>query len=298
MRTLGWTAVAFAGAAALLLAIGWFAFFGTSFGAVSSIDSNSMSHADEPMAGVFDPGEWRRAVPVDDREEVVTFYEGQQTGHRVGEDAGDVIVYRPVGEDAPSRVPGFPGEPGQEGTLVEHRAIAWVVYNESADAYDVPELGIHGQRELVLPGVGTYDRQEEAYVHRNLTVVLDPDAAGRHDGFLTKGDHNQGADQDARGGLQGIGQLQLVTVDRIEGKVVGHVDTHWITAMQIGVPIVSLAVAGGVYAVRRGHLDAVLPDTGSQTESCQACGTHLESDVDFCPSCGATRDDDADPEPG
>ena len=71
------TGLVVAGLAALVAAVTWFALFGASIGAVSSIDSNSMSHAPEEQGGVLDPGEWRRLDPIDDRDDVQTFYEAR-----------------------------------------------------------------------------------------------------------------------------------------------------------------------------------------------------------------------------
>lgn len=288
MRGLTYTGLVVAVLATLAIALAWFS-LPASFGAVSSVESNSMSHGPEDREGVLDPGEWRRLVPVADRGEVVTFYEGRERGHAVGEDHGDVIAYRPAGTEPGSTTPRvFPG-PGQDGPLtIEHRAIAWVRYNASADAYDVPELGIEAARNLTLPGVGTYDPQQEAYVHRDLNVSLDPDRAGRHDGFLTKGDHNRHADQDARASLASVGSVELVPAERIEGKVAGHVDAGTILAFQIGVPVAALAVAGGVYAWRRGHLDPLLPQV-EEDDGCPACGRSVDGDEPFCPSCGEPR---------
>lgn len=291
MRGLTLTGIVVAIVTTLVVAIAWFTLLGPSFGAVSSIDSNSMSHGPEDMEGVLDPGEWRRLEPIDGPEDLVTFYEGREQGHRVGEDYGDVVAYRPNGTEPASTVPRiFPGMDDDGATMIEHRVLAWVTYNASADAYDVPELGIQANRSFQLPGVGSYDPQTETYVHRDLEVRLDPEEAGRHDGYLTKGDHNPAVDQDTRTDLASTGSVELVPHDRIEGKLAAHVDSGTILAFQLGVPIVALLSAGGVYAWRRGHLDAVLPDIERGEEGdCSACGHPMDAGTAFCPSCGERR---------
>lgn len=247
-----------------------------------------MSHAATDRSGVLDPGEWIRLEPVDARSQVRSFYEAREEGYRVGSDFGDVISYLPSGSSSSGSPgsPGFPLSDEQADVRIVHRAIAWVEYNETADAYDVPRLGIHGERSITLSGVGSYDRAEDRYVHRSFTVQLLPNRSGRHDGFLTKGDHNAHLDQHATGGLEGIGHVELVTVERMEGKVVGHVDGRWIRAVQIGVPIAALAVAGGVYLWRRGRLDDV---ASKDVEACDECGRAFEGDEAFCVACGAQR---------
>lgn len=287
MRGLTLTGLVVAVVTTLVLAIAWFSLAGTPIGAVSSIESNSMSHGPDDMEGVLDPGEWRRLEGVDERGAVITFYEAREVDHRVGQEHGDVIAYRPNGTEAPSspspRI--FPWG-GDEGPLtIEHRALAWVEYNASAEAYDVPELGIEAQRSFTLPDVGTYDRASQTYVHRPLNVTLDPETAGRHDGFLTKGDFNPRADQDASTTLASAGHVELVPPERIEGKVDGHVDSSTIVAFQIGVPIAALLVAGGVYAWRRGHLAPLLPDAREEAR-CPACGAPRRGEESFCHSCG------------
>lgn len=291
MQNLGRRAILIALVAAVGLAGAWFALFGASWGAVSSIESNSMSHAEEDMDDVLDPGEWRRLEDVSQRGQVVSFYEARDSGHRVGEDFGDVIAFRPVGvEDGSSGVPIFPGMGGDDVLRIEHRAIAWVVYNETADAYDVPELDILAQRAIQLPDVGRWDPRQEAYVHEMLTVRLDPDKAGRHDGFLTKGDFNPSADQDADTRLRETGSVALVSVDRVDGRVAAHVDSDTILALQIGIPIASLGLAGMVYAWRRGHLDRFLP-SGETHDQCPSCGAEWMGGQAFCHSCGHERVD-------
>lgn len=278
------TGLVVAGLAALVAAVTWFALFGASIGAVSSIDSNSMSHAPEEQAGVLDPGEWRRLDPIDDRDDVQTFYEAKTSGHTVGGDHGDVLAYRPEGVSSSSPTPRILPWPGEDRLAIEHRPIAWVVYNETADAYDVPLLGVEGDRTFTLPAVGVYDPQDDAYVHEDVAVTLDPRTAGRHDGFLTKGDFNPKADQDRATRLDEAGHVQLVTPDRVDGKVADHVDSHAILQLQIGVPIAAALVAAGTYVWRRGHVDPPLPIAG--TDRCGACGDPVDETTPFCPSCG------------
>lgn len=291
MKGLTRTGLVVAVLATLVAAIAWFSLFGASIGAVSSIESNSMSHAEEDREGVLDPGEWRRLDPIEAREDVLTFYEARAGDHRVGGDHGDVIAYRPEGAQATSPTPRLLPWPGDGPLTIEHRAIAWVTYNATVDAYDVPELGIESSRNLTLPDVGRYDPRRAAYVHEDLTVRLDPAKAGRHDGFLTKGDHNPTVDQDEAIRLGEAGSVGLVPVERVEGKVADHVDSDTILALQLGVPLAAAVLAGGVYAARRGHLEPLVPDRDDE-EACPGCGHPLEDEeADFCPRCGQAPGD-------
>lgn len=262
-------------AAAVALAVGWQVSAGFAQSVISSTGSNSMSHAEEPLPGVLDPGEWRRLGPVDDRSDVTTFLEGRETGHRVGADFGDVVTYRPVHRGQPV-----------EGKLVNHRALAWVVYNGTADAYNVPALGIEGETSFVVPGVGRWDPRADRYVRGDLPVRLDPDLHGRHDGVLTKGDHNPGTDQSTTRGLQGIGTVELVEPERIHGRVVAHTDTTTIQLMQLGVPIGALVAAVGLLAARRHWRSGLARRMGR----CPRCAAERAAEGDFCRRCGESLD--------
>lgn len=94
---------------------------------LATITSDSMAHGEgESAAGTLDPGDVVAVQGVSARSDVITYLEGRATGYRTYGDFGDVIVF-----DAP-------GEPA--GSTYVHRSMAFVEWNASANAYDVPDL--------------------------------------------------------------------------------------------------------------------------------------------------------------
>lgn len=262
-----WAAVALG---LLLLLAAWYAGFARPSLGVA-ITSRSMSHADQDLPGVLDPGERITLDRVDGPHDLLTYHAGKDAGHRVGDDWGDVIAFQ-------GRVA---GESIRQGIV--HRAMAWVTYNATADAYDIPDLGIFGARAFVFPEVGTWDPARGAYVHEPMGVVLDPDLAGRHDGLLTKGDHNNVFDQDARA-LGDLGHLELVEIQHVNGKVVGFTETErtfllfWIAAGG------SVLLAAAFLLLRKPGA-RLLQKTGA----CPGCGATMAPDATFCEACGRDR---------
>lgn len=230
--------------------------------------SRSMSHADENLPGIIDPGETVSYAGATRRADVVTMLEGRRVGHAVAGDFGDVVAYNAQGET------------GVQGIL--HRAIAWIEYDPMTDAYDVPALGLQDVREFVVPDVGSWDPFRGAYVHEPLHVVLDPAFAGRHDGFLTKGDHNGAADQDARGRLGDLGRVELVEPRHVTGKVVSWVDGEESLSIFWWAFGVAALVALG-FALFGKRLRARL---GASVGRCGACGARVDAEHGFCPRCG------------
>ena len=238
-----------------------------------AMTSRSMSHARHDLPGVLDPGEKISVEPVLRRADVVTMLEGRQRGHRVAGDWGDVVSFEAV----------HGGEGTRQGIV--HRAIAWVEYNATADAYDVPDLGLRGVRVFVVPDVGTWDPMGGAYVHLDMPVHLDPARAGRHDGFLTKGDNNPAFEQEAGNGLSGIGDVHLVAVERIDGKVAGWLEPHESLTLALWAAGGTLVLAMAWLAARRALRGRRLPLAGGAL--CGACGRRVAREAPFCPACGA-----------
>ncbi|HEX2022089.1 MAG TPA: hypothetical protein VHH36_05205 [Candidatus Thermoplasmatota archaeon] len=279
----GWVAAAALATAILLAGVaGW---VGRS--TPTALGSNSMSHAREALPGVLDPGEAITLAPIGAREDVVTYYEGRRTGHRVGDDWGDMVAYHP--------------DPDVRTVRFVHRAVAWVVYNATSDAYDVPEIGVFGQRAFHLPEVGLFSPSRDAYVHRALAVELDPATAGRHDGFLTKGDFNEVVDQDARAVgapgeevARGLSEREraalfrhppLVQPAHVAGRVIAITEGSEATVVfWVAAGGAALVAVGAVVAIpawrRRGRRAGRL---------CGACGRPRRDDLPFCAACGADR---------
>ena len=159
-----------------------------------SVESGSMQHSDtESMIGAIDTGDIVLVQAVYSRADVVTYLEGRAGGHGTYGDFGDVIVFR------------NPANLG--GTVFIHRAIAYVLWNATAGAYDVPDLGRLPEEDwdAFLPGgAPTQDTAGIARFilyragwARDLTVFFNLTegdrsiaVGGQRDGFLTMGDHN------------------------------------------------------------------------------------------------------------
>lgn len=258
----------------IVLAAWWAGWVRPSYGV--ALTSRSMSHADVNLPGVLDPGERISVDGISGRDDVVTYLHGVERDHRVGDEFGDVIAF-----DAKAR--------GRDaGIGVVHRAMAWVEYDEASDAYDVPELGLQDVRTVVFPEVGTWDPYAQEYVRVRMDVVLNPDLAGRHDGWLTKGDHNYGFDQDAYGGLEGIGPVELVEVAYANGKVVDFLEGEESFTMFYVAFGVAAVVAGGGFLFRD-RLRGLRSRAAASRGACAGCGARMGGQEPFCVRCGRSR---------
>lgn len=269
---------AFAVLAALMVvgvgAAAWY--FGEVRGYKVALTSRSMSHSDLDLEGVLDPGEKVAAVPVGSPADVIPGVDARRAGGpRVGDDWGDVLVFR-------ARRDG-----GDAGVGIVHRAIVWVEYDAATSAYDVPSLGLQDVTEFVVPDVGTWIAREGVYAAVRLDVVLDPDLAGRHSGWLTKGDHNVVFDQDARSysPLDGAaGGFELVEVAATEGRVVDFLEPHESIRIALTAFGAAFAACVAIVLLRRparrmwGRLRA--------EKGCPACGAALQASDPFCVRCG------------
>ena len=121
---------------------------------------------------------------------IVTYENGDESGHEKFGNPGDVIIFRPAGSDAE--------------TPVIHRAHYWVEEGENwVDTHADPE-----------------------YLNGNDCDDLPESCPAPHDGFITKGDANPGYDQAGSGGVQ---TNQVVAPEWVTGKAsvripwLGHV---------------------------------------------------------------------------
>lgn len=153
------------------------------------VESDSMQHSDERSSiGTIDIGD---LVLVKKSNEIVTYIEGMHSGHRTYGGYGDVIIYKPYGSD--DRKP------------IIHRAICWLVYNETGGGFDVPDLALlPAERWNVVSQPNVWwnlDGVVEIYSvgHQNVTLRINLgftldffESRDRipHDGFITMGDNN------------------------------------------------------------------------------------------------------------
>lgn len=257
-----------------LIVIGawWFGFLQMS--ARVALTSRSMSHADENLRGVMDPGESITLGRVLSKDDVVTAVAGKSMGYRIGDEWGDAIVYKARANGDFARVPGH-----MDILTVAHRAMVWVEWDETSQAYDVPELGLQDVRSFSMD-VGTWDASIRLYHRVPMRVALEPELAGRHDGFLTKGDHNSGFDQDSFGGLQDVGSVELIEIAYLEGKVTDFIEPREADRTALIALGSALMLTVGVVAYKRLGVGVL------GRSKCGHCGGALDASMSFCPRCG------------
>lgn len=172
------------------------------------IESGSMMHDDSSYGkiGAIDPGDFTFVKKVNGRNDVITYYQGEKTGYKTYSDYGDVIVYV---------------KNGVGGTPVIHRAMCWVEVNitENGTFYDIPELELYSKKTFTISGL-------------NL-VNFNPNC--NHSGFLTKGDANNGCDQDSSAGIEDeLGRkVGIVKLEWIIGKARGEIP--WFGGIKLSV---------------------------------------------------------------
>ena len=167
-------------AVAVVLAVLFFlwAYTGQWFTApMVAIESGSMEHPDDsPFGryGTIDAGDMVLVVKVDSFDDVTPQggpYGGpiarQDSSYFLYKDYGDVIIYKPLGDDSRSQI--------------IHRAMCWVQVEIIGGTrhYTIEEYGIYNDTQLTIPELGLNKRKPE----------------WDHDGYLTKGDNNAVIDQ-------------------------------------------------------------------------------------------------------
>lgn len=182
--------------AAILFAIlfGGLVGFARTWPPIVAVESDSMAHSDtESAIGAMDTGDLIVVEAIAFREHVVTYLEGRASGRSTYGDFGDVIVFI------------APGDPNRPPFI--HRALAYIYWNESVAAYDVPDLAALPDADWDAwdaAGVPTNETSalSRFVLHRagwrrdidlnaNLTMGVDPLLVGtQRDGFLTMGDNS------------------------------------------------------------------------------------------------------------
>jgi len=165
---------------------------------LSVVESSSMQHDDDrSMLGVIDTGDLV-IVQVSDGEDVVTYVEGYQTGYSMFGDYGDVIIYRPQGDE--DRKP------------IIHRAVMFLE-PVGSDRWSAPALAEYPDH-LWSVDVGDHAGMRgtlelHGYGHASVLLEIDLDKMERVAGFITHGDNNH---------KDGIGYVDQMVLD--EGKLV------------------------------------------------------------------------------
>jgi len=199
------------------------------------VESGSMMHADtESALGVIDTGDLTLTKRVARETDITTYLQGAKTGYRTYGSFGDVLIYSKNGHNEPGQVP------------IIHRAITRAVVNSTnADCFDFPEVGgaqsyCRDSGTLDLGPVWTWDRAHAGGAQPNLTIdltrIVQSLGGYFHDGFITKGDHNDRIDQgnlpaSPVAGHPGTAVVQPVLFEWVVGKAEGELP--WFGAIKL-----------------------------------------------------------------
>ncbi|MEW5760997.1 MAG: S26 family signal peptidase [Candidatus Thermoplasmatota archaeon] len=168
------------------------------------VESESMMHGDDSQIGVIDTGDITLVKKVDSKSDIVSYVEGKKNGYKTYGDYGDVIIYYKNGK--------------REYTPVIHRVIMWVEYNSTTGNGDIPDIKEYNKE--------TYTLHDFGYRKVNLTINLNSIFAKmseKHGGFITKGDHNIGVDQESLSVGRGGKTVEPILVKWVLGRAVGEV---------------------------------------------------------------------------
>ena len=174
------------------------------------IESGSMQHSnDQSYVGVIDTGDIV-LVKESSFSDITTYVEGRATGYERYGDYGDVIIYRPLGQDI---------------TPIIHRAVLYLQWNDS-HSFDVPGLrGLtYGTDYITDSGTwyGIHDHIEihdYGYEHKNLVIRVGTLIKYQHSGYISAGDHNV---------ARGYG------ADQNTGICPEQIETKWIVGTAVG----------------------------------------------------------------
>ncbi|MGA1792352.1 MAG: S26 family signal peptidase [Thermoplasmatota archaeon] len=196
------------------------------------VQSGSMQHSDETSSlGVIDTGDLVFVKKLGEDELPVTYVQGVESGYRSYNSYGDVIIFRPNGNDT--------------RTAIIHRAVIWIQFNSSSynnetglgGGYDVPSLGLRNVMGKFTienyewprrPGGGDKEVNVATILYKFRVNGLEP-----HSGFLTKGDDNDDIDQTSSFGGSEPAWIQPVKKEWIIGKSVGELPWFGIIKLKL-----------------------------------------------------------------
>ena len=158
------------------------------------VQSGSMQHSDDrSYVGVIDTGDLVFVKKVMSGSDVTPYLEGKMEGYRTYDSYGDVIIFRPNGNE--------------DRTPIIHRAVLYVEFNDTDLDWDNGSLGgfdipLTGERNLkgryVIEGYEWPENLRERGLEIDFGEILQKFFTYRtppHGGFITKGDGNPGVDQ-------------------------------------------------------------------------------------------------------
>jgi signal peptidase I len=184
------------------------------------VQSGSMEHSEEASSvGVIDTGDLVFVKKMGDVP-IVPYYDGNKTGHRTYSSYGDVIIFRPNGNE--------------ERTAIIHRAVIWIKFNDTrydpdnltGGSFDIPSMGIYNERGKRT--IKDYEWPSVRNIEINLGKILSSFSNNYpktkkhpHSGFITKGDDNLDIDQTSQFHFDDP-WLEPVKEEWVIGKSVGE----------------------------------------------------------------------------
>lgn len=211
------------------------------------VESNSMMHSEENLSriGAIDTGDMVLVKKVGSPHDIVTYAEGYSSGHKTYGEYGDVIVYKPYGQDLQ--------------TPIIHRAMLYLEANPDGRSYRCEALKDLPSEKWSSSDAGdTWDNltgvivvKDVDYMGRSLTVDINHLSRPLRSGYVTKGDHNSMIDASvpvsfewivgkARGEIPWFGLLKLWSTDTLGSpEPPNSVRNLWIS---VGVVVVAPVV--------------------------------------------------------
>ncbi|MDW5563980.1 MAG: hypothetical protein SA339_12230 [Methanomassiliicoccus sp.] len=215
---------------AFMLSVGTLALLLGTWPPFMAVESKSMQHSDNSSAiGVVDTGDVVVVSSSLVNGKVRTYLGSLQDDYRSFGEYGDVVIYQAPEDDIP----------------IVHRAICELVYNSTAEGFDIPELAKvpasmwsvpagdrewHGLSEWIeLFDIGYANVTVHIDLH-SLYVSMQDDP---HGGLITMGDNNWKEINDQRYGIVDQGSLvqEPIRWSWVIGKVVGEVP--WIGTIRL-----------------------------------------------------------------
>ncbi len=190
------------------------------------VESESMQHSSsESFIGVIDTGDLVLVQRAPERGDLITYLQGRASGHSTYGDFGDVVVYHKDGDTG--------------RTPIIHRLFTYMVWNESAGGFDLPDLdrkywmdrlgtlwgGTNRDANGTTPVTSPYGLNDMVwftdfgFTDANLSLRFDAYKAEQTSGYVTVGDNNV---QFLGGHPFGPWDTPLVRQEYIVGKARGE----------------------------------------------------------------------------
>jgi signal peptidase I len=193
------------------------------------VQSGSMMHSqDKSYIGAIDTGDLVFVKSLGEDERIVPYVEGMKKDHRTYGSWGDVIIFKPNGEE--------------DRTAIIHRSVIFIKFNETTydpqtmegGAYDVPALGLtHVSNSFTIDDY-EWPKDPKNDLEIDIDRILENFKAidrKPHDGYITKGDGNLAIDQTVT--FPGNEYLLPVKEDWIIGKSRGELPWFGIIKLKI-----------------------------------------------------------------